>query len=52
VGGSDGKTEKLRNKELRNLYASPNIIGVTISRRVKWVRHVTQWWEMRSTRNF
>jgi len=29
---------RLHNKELHYLYASPNIIKVVISRRMRWVR--------------
>jgi hypothetical protein len=33
---------KLHNKEFRNLYASPNIIRVMKSRRMRWARHVAR----------
>jgi hypothetical protein len=32
-----GGWKRLRNEELHNLYASPNIIRVIKSRRMKWV---------------
>jgi hypothetical protein len=31
---------KLNNKELNDLYSSPNIFRVIISRRIRWLRHV------------
>jgi hypothetical protein len=35
-----GGESTLQNKELHNLYASPNIIMVIKSRRMRWVGHV------------
>jgi hypothetical protein len=35
-----GGWRELHNEELRNLYGSPNIIGMITSRRMKWVGHV------------
>jgi len=35
-----GEWWKLHNKELNDLYSSPNIIRVTKSRRMRWARHV------------
>jgi hypothetical protein len=36
-----GGWRRLHNKELHNVYASPNINGVMKSRRMRWVGHVT-----------
>jgi hypothetical protein len=33
---------RLHNEELRNLYASPYIIRVIKSRRMRWAEHVTR----------
>jgi hypothetical protein len=41
----------MRNEELRNLYASPNIIRVIKSRRMRGVRHVARMGEMRNAYN-
>jgi hypothetical protein len=35
-----GEWRKLHNKELNDLYSSPNIVPVIKSRRVKWAEHV------------
>jgi hypothetical protein len=40
--GVMGGWRKLRNKELRNLYCSPSIIRIKMSRGMRWVGHVTQ----------
>jgi hypothetical protein len=37
----------LHNEELHNLYASPNNIRVTKSRRMRWVGHIACMGEMR-----
>jgi hypothetical protein len=37
--------EKTHNKELNDLYSSPNSIQVIKSRRVRWVGHVACMWE-------
>jgi hypothetical protein len=34
-----GGWRRLHNKELHNLYASPNIIRVSKSRMIRWVGH-------------
>jgi hypothetical protein len=39
---------RLHNEELHNLYASPNIIRVMKSMRVRWAGHVGRTREMRS----
>jgi hypothetical protein len=33
---------KLRNEELHNLYSSPNIIRMMMSRRMRWADHVAR----------
>jgi hypothetical protein len=38
---------KLHNKELQNLYSSPNIISIIKSRRVSWAEHAALMWEQR-----
>jgi hypothetical protein len=40
---------KLHNKELHNLYSSPNIIRIIKSRRMRWVGHVARMGEKRNT---
>jgi hypothetical protein len=46
--GVAGDWGKLHNKELHNLYSSPNIIRMTKSRKMKWVGYVAR---MGKTRN-
>jgi hypothetical protein len=41
-----GGWRMLYNKELHNLYVSPNIIRMIKSRRMKWAGHVAQMGEM------
>jgi hypothetical protein len=36
------KWRKLHNEELNNMYSSPNIVRVIISRRVRWAGHVAR----------
>jgi hypothetical protein len=43
-----GDLRKPHNKELLNLYSSPNIIRMMKSRRMRWARHVAR---MREKRN-
>jgi hypothetical protein len=49
MGGSGRRLEKLHNEELDNLYASPNIIRVIKSGRMRWAGHVAHMGEMRNT---
>jgi hypothetical protein len=44
-----GNWKRLHNEELHNLYASPNIIRVSKSRRMRWVGHLAH---MEDIRNF
>jgi len=37
-----GDWRRVHNEELHNLYASPNIIRVIKSRRMKWAGHVAR----------
>jgi hypothetical protein len=39
---------RLHNEELHNLYASPNIIRVIKSRKMRWMGHVARMEEMRN----
>jgi hypothetical protein len=43
-----GDWRKLHNEELHNLYASPNIIRMIKSRRMKWAGHVARMGETRN----
>jgi hypothetical protein len=43
-----GDWSKLHNKELHNLYSSPNIIRMIKSRRMRWARHVARMGETRN----
>jgi len=42
-----GELRKLHNEELNDLYSSPNVVRVIISRRVRWVGHVARLGERR-----
>jgi hypothetical protein len=43
----EGSWRKLHNDELHSLYASPNIVRVIKSRRMRWVEHVARMGEER-----
>jgi hypothetical protein len=43
-----GEWRKLYNKELRDLYSSPNIITIIKSRRMRWAQHVAHMGEKRN----
>jgi hypothetical protein len=43
-----GDWRRLHNEELHNLYASPNIVSVIKSRRIRWAGHVAWMGEMRN----
>jgi hypothetical protein len=43
-----GGWRRLHNDDLRNLYASPNIIRVINSRRIRWARYVARMGAMRN----
>jgi hypothetical protein len=43
-----GDRRKLHNKELHNLYSSPNIVRMIKSRRMGWAGHVAQMGEKRN----
>jgi hypothetical protein len=43
-----GEWRKLHNKELRDMYSSPNIIRIIKSRRVRWEGHVARMGEKRN----
>jgi hypothetical protein len=42
-----GEWRRLHNVELHDLYSSPNIIRVIISRRMRWAGHVSRMGERR-----
>jgi hypothetical protein len=44
-----GDWSRLHNEELENLYASPDVIRVIKSRRMRWVGHKARMGEMRNT---
>jgi hypothetical protein len=44
-----GGWTRLHNEELHNLYASPNIVRVIKSRRVRWAGHLAGMGKMRNT---
>jgi hypothetical protein len=37
-----GERRRLHNEELNNLYSSPDTIGVTNSKRMRWAGHVAR----------
>ena len=39
-----GEWKTLYNEELKDLYSSPNIVGVIKSRRMRWAGHVACIW--------
>jgi hypothetical protein len=39
---SDGRVQKLRTEELRDLYSSPSIIRIIESRIMRWAEHVVR----------
>jgi hypothetical protein len=43
-----GGWKRLHNENLRNLYASPDIIRVNKSRRMRWVGHILRMGEVRN----
>jgi hypothetical protein len=43
-----GDWRRLHNEELTNLYASPNVIRVIKSRKMKWEEHLLRIGEMRT----
>jgi hypothetical protein len=44
-----GDWRKLHNRELHNLYSSPNIIRMFKSRKMRWAGHVAHMGETRNT---
>jgi hypothetical protein len=47
-----GVWSKLHNEELNDLYCSPNIVRVIISRRMRWTGHVARMGEKRGVYGF
>ena len=47
-----GEWRKLHNKELNDLYCSPNIVHVIKSRRMRWAGHVAYEGEERRIQGF
>jgi hypothetical protein len=47
-----GDWKSLYNEDSHNFYASPNVIRVITSRRMKWAGHVAYIIEMRNSRKF
>jgi hypothetical protein len=43
-----GEWRKLHNEELRDLYSSPSIIRIIMSRRMRWAGHVARMGEKRN----
>jgi hypothetical protein len=43
-----GEWRKLHNEELRDLYSSPSIIKIIMSRRMRWAGHVAEMGEKRN----
>jgi hypothetical protein len=41
-----GGWRRLRNEEIHNLYASPNVSRVILSRRMRWAAHAAHMLEM------
>jgi hypothetical protein len=47
-----GEWRKLHNEEVNDLYSSPNIVRVIISRRMQWAGHVTSMGERSRIQGF
>jgi len=43
-----GSWRRPRNEELYNLHYSPNIVGMTKSKRVRWAGHISRIGEMKN----
>jgi hypothetical protein len=60
-GEVTGEWRKLHNEELRDLYSSPGIMKIIMSRRMRWAGHVARmgrrgthigyWWESQRKRD-